>query len=74
MKNELVNVLNLETGERGLIRRRLFESPVFNPGVLVEVDADQKPYVSELYKSKVESDREIAEGDLEASDTEEEED
>lgn len=72
MKNELVNVLNLETGERGLIRRRLFESPVFNPDILVEVDPEQKPYVSELYKSKVESDLEDTDDSAESDEDEEE--
>ncbi len=53
MSNEFVDVLNTETGQRGRIRRNLFNSPVFNPdGLLVEVDSTQKPYVPELYKSK----------------------
>lgn len=57
MKNEMVEVLNTETGERGRIRRRLFESPVFNRnGILVEVEANQKPYLPEMYKSRVEDD------------------
>lgn len=72
MSNEMVNVLNLETGERGRIRRRLFDSPVFNNGVLVEVDGDQKSYVPELYKSKVEDPEN--EPDLSDEDDEEEED
>lgn len=53
MTNEFVDVLNTETGQRGRIRRNLFNSPAFNPdGLLVEVDSTQKPYVPELYKSK----------------------
>lgn len=52
MSNEFVDVLNTDTGQRGRIRRNLFESEVFNPnGLLVEVDPTQKPYVPELYKS-----------------------
>lgn len=54
MSNEYVEVLNLETGARGRIRRRLFENPAFNNGILEEVEATQKPYAPELYKSKVE--------------------
>lgn len=73
MNGEMVNVLNLETGERGRIRRRLFESPVFNNGILVEVDESQKPYVPELYKSKLPDETpDDAEDQSEA--TEEEED
>ena len=56
MSSEMVDVLNIETGERGRIRRRLFSSKRFNNGILVEVDANQKPYVPELYKSKVTDD------------------
>lgn len=38
MKSDMVVVQNTLTGEIGDIRRRLFESPVFNPnGLLVEV-------------------------------------
>lgn len=70
MKNEMVEVLNLLTGERGQIRRRLFESPVFNDGILEEVDPEQKPYVPELFKSRVEVDTLDAE---EADDDETEE-
>lgn len=54
MSNEMVNVLNLETGKTGRIRRRLFDNPVFNNGILVEVDEGQKSYIPELYKSKIE--------------------
>ena len=49
----MVEVLNQETGERGRIRRRLFDSPKINNGVLVEVPASQKPYVAELFKSRL---------------------
>lgn len=39
MKSETVVVLNTLTDEIGEIRRRLFESPVFNPdGLLIEVE------------------------------------
>lgn len=38
MKSDMVVVQNTLTGEIGDIRRRLFESPVFNPnGLLIEV-------------------------------------
>lgn len=53
MSNEIVEVLNTETGDRGQIRRKHFDNPRINNGVLVEVDASQKPYVSEMYKSKL---------------------
>jgi hypothetical protein len=53
MSIETVDVLNLETGERGLIRRDWFENAAINNGILVEVDPEQKPYVADLFKSKV---------------------
>lgn len=53
MSIETVDVLNLETGERGLIRRDWFENEKINNGILVEVDPDQKPYVADLFKAKV---------------------
>lgn len=72
MSNEMVNVLNLETGRRGRIRRRLFDNPVFNNGILVEVDEDKKSYVPELYKSKVETEHDAdAEDSPEAIEEEE---
>ena len=49
----MVEVLNQETGERGRIRRRLFDNPAINNGVLVEVDPSQKPYAAELFKSRL---------------------
>jgi hypothetical protein len=53
MKHELVHVLNTRTGQVGDIRRRLFESRVFNPnGLLVEVPNTQKPYLPEMYRAK----------------------
>ena len=51
--NDMVEVLNQETGERGRIRRRLFDNPAINNGVLVEVDPSQKPYVADLFKSRL---------------------
>lgn len=73
MKNEMVEVFNIKTGQRGQIRRRLFESPVFNRnGILVEVEADQKPYLPEMYKSRVEDpEPDEAEDDTEADEEEE---
>lgn len=59
MSNEIVEVLNRETGERGHIRRKLFENPRINNGILVEVDASQKPYVPELWKSKIEDEENV---------------
>jgi hypothetical protein len=53
MINEMITVRNLETGEVGRIRRRLFENPKINDGILVEADEDDKPYAPELYKSKM---------------------
>lgn len=55
MSIEMVPVRNLETGEVGVIRRDWFENEKINAGILVEVDADAKSYVPELYKSKVEA-------------------
>lgn len=53
MRSETVHVLNTQTGQVGDIRRKLFESPVFNyKGMLVEADGDQKPYVPALFKAK----------------------
>lgn len=73
MPNDFVNVLNNETGERGRIRRNLFESEVFNPdGLLVEVDPTQKPYVPELFKSKRDEKAETPE-DVNADEAEAEE-
>lgn len=57
--SNFVEVMNLETGERGVIRRDWFENPVINAGVLVEVDSSQKPYIPELYKSKIEATEEV---------------
>lgn len=54
-----VEVLNRETGERGTIRRDWFENPAINAGILVEVDPSQKPYIPELYKSKIEATEEV---------------
>jgi hypothetical protein len=51
---EIVEVMNKHTGARGSIRRDWFENPAINAGVLEEVDASQKPYVSELYRSRME--------------------
>lgn len=53
MSNSIVEVLNQETGARGKIRRKWFENPVINNGILVEVDASQKPYVPELFHSRI---------------------
>ncbi|QDP65432.1 MAG: hypothetical protein Tp182DCM212571_50 [Prokaryotic dsDNA virus sp.] len=62
MKHELVHVLNTRTGQVGDIRRRLFESKVFNPnGLLVEVPNTQKPYLPEMYRAKPLEASEVAE-------------
>lgn len=47
-----VRVFNVETGQLGSISRTLFEHPVFNPGILIEAEPGQKPYVPELYRPK----------------------
>lgn len=52
MNIDYVEVLNQETGERGRIPRHWFNSKAINNGVLIEVDADQKPYTPELFKSR----------------------
>lgn len=59
MSNEIVEVLNQETGERGQIRRNLFDNPRINNGILIEVDASQKPYVRELFKSRLETEEDV---------------
>lgn len=51
--NETVHFLNSENGQRGKLPRYLFENPDFNDGRLVEVDPHQKPYVAELFKSRL---------------------
>ncbi len=57
--NERVRVLNQETGQVGTIKRRLFEKPRFNPnGLLVEVGPEQKPYLPEMFKSRVATEEE----------------
>lgn len=53
MSIEMVPVRNTDTGQVGVIRRDWLDHPVINKdGILVEVDADAKSYVPELYKSK----------------------
>lgn len=74
MPNEFVNVLNTDSGERGRIRRNLFESEVFNPnGLLVEVDASQKSYLPEMYKSRREVENPETPEDADADEAEAEE-
>ena len=73
MPNEFVNALNTESGERGRIRRNLFESEVFNPnGLLVEVDPTQKPYLPEMYKSHWEEPETPEDADADEAEAEEE--
>lgn len=50
---DTVRVLNQATGKVGVISRRLFDSPVFNPGILVEVPLEQKPYAPGMFKSRL---------------------
>lgn len=52
--SDKITVRNIETGEVGLIRRKWFDNPRINNGILVEVDPHSKPYVLELWKSKLE--------------------
>lgn len=53
MEINWVEVLNQETGERGRISRNHFENPsIVKPGLLKEVDADQKPYLPEMFKDR----------------------
>jgi hypothetical protein len=51
---EFVEVRNKHNGQRGTIRRDWFENPAINAGVLEEVESDQKPYVRELFRSRME--------------------
>lgn len=75
MSNEMVEVLNLLTGKRGRIRRRLFESPVFNDGILEEVEADQKPYLPEMFRGREENPTtEPEDAEVDETDADEEED
>lgn len=61
MSIEIVPVRNVETGEVGTIRRDWLDNEaIVKPGILVEVDPDAKPYVPELYKSKVTAEPEEA--------------
>lgn len=53
MSIETVTVRNKETGAVGTIRRDWFENPVINAGVLEEVEADAKPYVTGMYRSRL---------------------
>lgn len=52
MATDLVHVLNTKTGRVGTERRSIFEHKTLNPGVLVEVDANSKPYHPELFKPR----------------------
>lgn len=54
MSNDLVKVMNTRTGETGKIRRRLFNNPRINSGILVEIQPGVKPFVPELYTPKTE--------------------
>lgn len=74
MSIEIVEVLNLETGARGRIRRDWFENPVINANILVEVDEDQKPYVDGLYKSRLKDHEDTEEVQDEVEDESETED
>lgn len=56
--SEKIKVLNTDTGAVGWIKRRLFENPRFNRGILEEVPANQKPYTAALFKSKVSDEEE----------------
>lgn len=51
MATEYATVLNVNTGQVGTIPRRFLDHPVINRGQLVEVQADTKPYVPELFKA-----------------------
>jgi hypothetical protein len=72
MSNEIVEVLNQESGERGQIRRKLFDNPAFNNGILVEVDASQKPYVPELFHSRIPAEPVVIEDEEDITPDEEE--
>lgn len=51
MSNELVRVLNTQTGRVGTIRRRLLDHAILGKN-LVEVEEGRKPYAPELYRSR----------------------
>lgn len=51
MEIDWVEVLNLDTGKRGRISRAHFNRLPAS-SVLKEVSADQKPYISEMFKPK----------------------
>lgn len=80
MSIEIVTVRNKETGDVGTIRRDWFDNPVINAGVLEEVEADAKPYVTGMYRSRLTEpaidpaaiDHDEDEDFLESQDTEEE--
>lgn len=52
MATELVHARNTKRGTVGWVERSIFESKAFNPGVLIEVEHDAKPYIPELYKPR----------------------
>jgi hypothetical protein len=67
--NDMVRVRNGETGAIGYIARPLFENPRINRnGILVEVDEFAKPYVPELYKSKIEAPEDSVDAEEEEAD------
>lgn len=71
MSIEWVEVLNNHTGERGRISRGHFDNPrIVKPGLLEEVSADQKPYIPEMFKSKM---AETSESETEEADEAEDE-
>lgn len=53
MAIKLISVRNLDTGAVGKIREDWFNNPAINDGILERVEVDAKPYVAELYKSKI---------------------
>lgn len=52
MSVEKVTVLNTLTGQVGVMRKKHFDSPVFNRGHLVEVEPGKKSYNSALWKPR----------------------
>lgn len=53
MAIKLISVRNKDTGDVGTIREDWFNNPAINDDILERVEKDAKPYVTELYKSKL---------------------
>lgn len=52
MNTDIVHVRNTKTGKVGTVTRAIFDHPVFNKDVLVEVEAGAKPVAEGLNRSQ----------------------